>query len=141
MSTETTPKRSLPSQEDAQVAEFWAHCNQGELRFQRCADCGTWRHLPRLVCPDCNSDRWTWERSSGRGRVFSWTVTHQPLLREFPEPVPYAVLVVEMDEGVRVVSGLRELPPSALAIDLPVEVVFETVADDVRLPFFRPRSS
>jgi hypothetical protein len=46
-----------------------------------------------------------------------------------------------MDEGVRVVSGLRELPPSALAIDLPVEVVFETVADDVRLPFFRPRSS
>ena len=73
--------------------------------------------------------------------MFSWTVTHQPLLRDFPEAVPYAVLVVEMDEGVRVVSGLRDLPPSALAIDLPVEVVFETVADGVRLPFFRPRSN
>jgi uncharacterized protein len=140
MSEERTPKRPLPSPEDPLVAEFWEHCNREELRFQRCSECGSWRHLPRFACADCGSDLWTWELSSGRGRIHSWTITHQPLLRDFPEPVPYAVVVVEMDEGVRMVSGLRDLELSALDLDLPVEVVFEPVADGVRLPFFRPRS-
>ena len=62
-------------------------------------------------------------------------------MRGFPEPVPYAVVVVELDEGVRMVSGLRGLEPAKLTLDLPVEVVFEAVADGVRMPFFRPRAS
>ncbi len=141
MSEERTPKRPLPSPEDPLVAEFWEHCSRGELRFQRCSECGSWRHLPRFACAECGSDRWTWELSSGRGRIHSWTITHQPLLRDFPEPVPYAVVVVEMDEGVRIVSGLRSLAPSALELELPVEVLFETVAEGVRFPFFAPRST
>jgi uncharacterized protein len=141
MSEERTPKRPLPSLEDPLVAEFWEHCNRGELRFQRCSECGSWRHLPRFACAECGSDRWTWELSSGRGRIHSWTITHQPLLRDFPEPVPYAVVVVEMDEGVRMVSGLRSLAPSALELELPVDVLFETVAEGVRFPFFAPRST
>jgi len=141
MSEERTPKRPLPSPEDPLVAEFWEHCSRGELRFQRCSECGSWRHLPRFACADCGSDRWTWELSSGRGRIHSWTITHQPLLRDFPEPVPYAVVVVEMDEGVRMVSGLRSLAPSALELEFPVEVLFETVAEGVRFPFFAPRST
>ena len=134
------PTRPLPAPDDSLGAEFWDHCNRGELRFQRCSECRTWRHLPRFACPECGSERWTWERSSGNGRVHSWTVTHQPLLRNFVEPVPYAVLVVEMDEGVRMVSGLRGLDPSALDLDLPVEVLFEAVAEGIRLPLFRPRT-
>jgi uncharacterized protein len=141
VSEERTPRRPLPSSEDALVAEFWEHCNRGELRFQRCAQCRTWRHLPRFACAGCGSDRWTWELSNGQGRIHSWTITHQPLLRDFPEPVPYAVIVVEMEEGVRMVSGLRGLEPSALELELPVEVLFETIAEGVRLPFFAPRSS
>src|ERR1700757_1036169 len=86
------------------------------------------RHLPRFACGECGSDRWTWELSSGRGRIHSWTITHQPLLRDFPEPVPYAVVVVEMDEGVRMVSGTRDLDLSTLDLGLPVEVLFESVA-------------
>ncbi len=140
MSEERTPRRPLPSPDDPLVAEFWEHCNRGELRFQRCSGCGGWRHLPRFACADCGSDRWTWEPSTGRGRIHSWTVVHQPLLRDFPEPVPYAVVVVELDEGVRTVSGLRNLEPSALDLGLPVEVVFESVAEGARLPFFGPRS-
>jgi len=141
MSEERARKRPLPSPEDPLVAEFWEHCNRGELRFQRCSECGSWRHLPGFACAECGSDRWTWELSSGRGRIHSWTITQQPLLRDFPEPVPYAVVVVEMDEGVRMVSGLRSLAPSALELELPVEVLFETVAEGVRLPFFAPRST
>ena len=62
-------------------------------------------------------------------------------MRDFPEPVPYAVVIVEMDEGVRMVSGLRGLELPALELELPVEVVFETVAEGIRLPFFGPRSN
>jgi len=100
-----------------------------------------WRHLPRVLCAHCQSSRWTWERSSGHGAIFSWTITHQPLVRGFPDALPYAVIIVELEEGVRMVSGLRNLAPTELAIDLPVEVVFETVAEGVALPFFRPRSA
>lgn len=131
--------RPVPEPDDRLVAEFWEHCARGELRFQRCGACGVWRHLPRLLCASCGSPAWSWERSSGRGKIFSWTVTHQPLVRDFPDPVPYAVVVVELEEGVRMVSGLSGLEPAKLELDLPVEVVFEDVAEGVRLPFFRPR--
>jgi len=141
MNEERPPRRPLPAPDDPLVAEFWEHCNRGELRFQRCADCGTWRHLPRFGCAECGSERWTWEHSSGRGRLHSWTVTHQPLMRDFVEPVPYAVVVVEMEEGVRMVSGIRGVELSTLALELPLEVLFETVAEGVRFPFFGPRRS
>ena len=140
MNEDRTPRRPLPSPDDPLVAEFWEHCNRGELRFQRCSDCRTWRHLPRFACAECGSDRWTWELSSGRGHIQSWTITHQPLLRNFPEPVPYAIVVVEVDEGVRMVSGTRDLDLSTLDLGLPVEGLFESVAAGIRLPFFRPRS-
>ena len=75
--------------------------------------------------------------------VFTWTVTHQALHPAYADDVPYALLVVEMDEGVRMVSTLRDLDPVDLALDLPVEVVFETRVDtatsvSITLPCFRP---
>ena len=133
--------RPLPEPDDELVVEFWEHCAEGRLSFQRCSQCSRWRHLPRHRCAACGSPEWIWQPSSGRGRIFSWTVTHQSLLRDFPEPVPYAVLVVELEEGVRMVAGLRGLPPSELELDLPVEVVFEAVGERAKLPFFRPRAS
>jgi uncharacterized OB-fold protein len=134
-------ERPLPQPDDELVAAFWEHCAQGRLCFQRCTDCGTWRHLPRILCANCGSPKWQWTPSSGRGRIFSWTVTHQPLVKNFPEAVPYAVIVVELEEGVRMVAGLRAMPPSELALDGPVEVVFEDAGGGARLPFFRPRKA
>ncbi len=112
---------------DGTTAEFYRFCQQGELRFQRCSACGTWRHPPRVLCAHCGSPRWTWERSSGRGRVFTWTVVHQAMHPAFAPEVPYAVLVVETEEGVRVVSNLRGAAPDVLELDVPVEVAFEPV--------------
>ena len=120
-------------------AEFYAHCARGELRFQRCGSCGTWRHPPRYRCGSCGSAEWSWERATGRGRVFSWTVTHQALDPAYADELPYAVVVVELDEGPRLVGNLRGLAPAALRLDLPVEVEFEPVADGVALTHFRPR--
>ena len=130
--------KPTPQPEDLN-AEFYGWCAKGELRFQRCGDCRRWRHLPRVMCAACGSTRWTWEGSSGRGVVFSFTVTHQAMHPAFADDVPYAVVVVELEEGVRLVSGLRGLAPEQLALDLPVEVEFEPVSDEIALPYFRPR--
>ena len=120
--------------------QFWAHCANGVLAFQCCSDCETWRHFPRFMCAKCGSDQWEWRKSSGRGEIYTWTICYMPMSREFETIFPYAVLVVEMEEGVRITAGLRDLAFKELAINLHVEVIFEPLADGARLPFFRPRS-
>jgi uncharacterized OB-fold protein len=120
-------------------AEFYAHCAAGELRFQRCTVCSTWRHPPRARCAACGSGEWEWALASGRGQVYSWTITHRPIDPGFADELPYAVLVVEMEEGPRLIGNLRGLAPADLRLGLRVDVVFETVAEHVALTHFRPR--
>lgn len=118
------------------TAEFFAWTAKHELRFQRCTACGRWRHVPRLLCAACGSDAWEWARSSGKGRVYTWSVTHRPMHPAFLE-MPYATVVVEMEEGPRVMGWVRNVAPDDLRVDMAVEVTFEQVADDVVLPMFR----
>ena len=119
-------------------AEFFAYCAAGELRFQRCRACATWRHPPRVRCAQCGSDAVEWALASGRGQVYSWTITHRPIDPGFADELPYAVLVVEMEEGPRLVGNLRDLAPAELTLGLDVEVVFDRVAENVALTHFRP---
>ncbi len=130
--------RLLPNA-DGLNGEFYAHCAAGELRFQRCTACAAWRHPPRARCAACGSDAWEWALASGRGRVYSWTVTHRPVDPAFADEVPYAILVVEMEEGPRLVGNLRGLAPSELRLDLPVEVEFEPVNEEIALISFGTR--
>jgi hypothetical protein len=117
-------------------AEFYAFLARGELRLQRCSACGAWRHPPRHRCAACGSLDASWEPASRRGRVFTWTVTHRPVDPAFTPP--YAVVVVELDEGPRLVGNLRGLDPADLALDLPVVVEIEPAGDAVGLLWFRP---
>ena len=120
--------------------EFYDWCRQRELRFQRCRGCGAWRHVPREMCAACGSWEWEWARSSGRGTVFTWTVAARAMHPAFQADVPYAPVVVEMEEGVRLVSVVVETAPDALVIGMPVEVVFDDVTPEVTLPKFRRTS-
>ena len=131
------PKKPLPGDDNVLTTEFFAHCAKGELRFQNCSDCGRWRHPPRYQCPGCGSRYWSWGLSSGRGRIFSWSVVHQARDPAFRDEVPYAVVIVEMEEGPRLVSRLLDLPLSEIRLDLPVTLAIETISDSVGLPFFR----
>jgi uncharacterized OB-fold protein len=128
--------RPLPQMEGF-TSQFYEHCKNGELRFQRCTECGKWRHVPRHTCASCGSWEWEWARSSGRARVFSWTVVRRPMHPDFTEGVPYAPVIVEMEEGVRLVSWVVDCPPDELRREMPVEVFFETVTPEVTLPKFR----
>ena len=128
----------VPSPENELSADFWQHCANEKLCFQRCGQCRTWRHLPRYLCAKCHSSDWEWAESSGRGVIFSWTVTHRPIDPGWAHELPDATLVVEMNEGVRVVGALRGLPLQDLALDLPVIARPERAGDDFALLYFEP---
>ena len=128
------PARLLPNPIGLN-AELYAHWARGELRLQRCSECATWRHPPRFLCAHCGSARFTWELASGRGRVFSWTVTHRAVDPAF-EP-PYAIVVVELAEGPRLVGSMMSIEPAALTLDLDVVVELEPVSDTIALISFR----
>jgi len=110
----------------------------GRLHLQRCDSCGAWRHPPRVLCAGCGSDAASFQPVSGRGTVFTWTVTHQALDPAFADHVPYAVVVVALEEGPRVVGNLIGADPAELRLDLPVEVVLDRRSDAVALVDFRP---
>lgn len=128
--------KPLPAM-DGLAKEFYGWCKQRELRFQRCTECGAWRHVPREMCPECGSSQWAWAKSTGRGTVFTWTVVVRALMPAFQADTPYAPVVVEMDEGVRLLSSVVDCPPDQLQIGMPVEVTFEDVTPEVTLPKFR----
>jgi uncharacterized protein len=119
------------------AADFYRFCKQHELRFQRCTECGAWRHIPRDMCAKCGSFKWEWARSSGRGKVFSWTTATQPMMPQFADQVPYSPVIVELDEGVRMVTWLTGVKPEELKLGMLVEVAFDDVTPDVSLPKFR----
>jgi uncharacterized OB-fold protein len=127
--------RLLPTA-DGLNGEFYGFLARGELRLQRCTACHTWRHPPRIRCAHCGSRDVAWEPATGRGRVYTWTVPHRAVDPAFTPP--YAILVVELDAGPRLVGNLRGLEPSELVLDLPVAVEIEHASDTVGLLWFRP---
>jgi hypothetical protein len=114
---------------------FWDGVMKHELVFQRCKQCGNWVHPPRPFCPKCRSLEKEWARSSGKGTVYSW-VTY----RESPHTAfqaPYSVVLVELEEGVRLVSNMVDIKPEEIYIGMPVEVVFDDISEGLTLPKFR----
>lgn len=128
------PGRPLPAI-TPESRPYWDALNEHRLVFQACADCGTVRHYPRPLCAECFSLRVTWVESRGRGTVHSWTVAHHPFHLAFKGLVPYALVTVDMPEGVRVQAPWRG-EVATLKLGLPVQVVFERVAPTLTLPAF-----
>jgi uncharacterized OB-fold protein len=118
------------------TAFFWAALRERKLLIQHCTGCGALRHPPRPMCPKCNSLDWDAVESSGRGTVYSYVM---PLHPPFPfMEYPYVVVLVELEEGTRLVSNLRDVAPEDICVGMPVEVFFETFDDDLVLHQFRP---
>src|SRR5262245_46290406 len=130
-------KKPLPRIDEESRGYFEA-LTRHELYVQRCRSCGTKRFYPRAVCPVCLSDATEWLRASGRGTVYSFTVTHQNQAPGFRDELPYALAIVELAEGLRLMTNIVGCPPDAVHIGMPVEVVFEDVTPEVTLPKFKP---
>src|SRR4051812_26049189 len=82
-------------------APFWEGLEQGELRLQRCADCGRFRHYPRPMCPACHSLAREWTPVSGRGTIYSYTRVEHQAHPAMAGRLPYTILLVELEEGIR----------------------------------------
>jgi uncharacterized OB-fold protein len=136
----------LPDLTDERTAEYFAGAARGELVLPRCGDCHRLVWYPEEECPSCGGRTFTWTRVSGRGRVFTWAVVRRAFLPAFEEMVPFVTALVALDEDprVRIVSYVVDCDPDALAADLPVEAVFRplrfpTVPDrSVTVPMFVP---
>jgi hypothetical protein len=136
MDTSTKPIPRVTSE----LAPFFAAAKRGELVVQRCAECGLLRFPPREVCSRCWSRASEWTAVSGRGEVYSFYLMHQVYHPGFLAEVPYPVVVVELDEGPRILSNLVGCKREDIRIGMPVEVAFEDLSDEVTLPKFRPRA-
>jgi len=117
---------------------FWDAAHRHQLVAQQCLDCGTLRVPAREVCSRCQSRRAEWQPVSGRGRIFSVAVMHEANHPWFAARAPYAVIVVELEEGARMLSSVVGPEPHAIRIGMPVEVTFDDLTPEVSLPLFRP---
>lgn len=131
------PSRARPAP-TPETRHFWDGARIGELRLQRCDTCSHVYFPPRPFCPSCASRKVSVFRASGKGKLYSYVINHRPAAPGFTPP--YAIAVVELAEGPRMMSNILDCPqtPEALVLDMPLEVTFEKIDDDLTLPQFRP---
>lgn len=122
-----------PPMFDFDDAFFWEGARQHRLLIQHCAACDTLRHPPTPVCPDCGSLEQGTIESKGRGTILTWIVSRHPTQ---PDAEPRIVILVQLDEGTRLVSNLVDAEPSPTLNDARVEVCFID-HDGTVLPQFR----
>ena len=117
---------------------FWEGTKEKKLLIQECRDCGAKIFYPRQYCPDCWSSNLGWSEGSGKGKIFTYSVTMAGVEQKFAADLPYILALVELEEGVRMMSRIVECDPEKVSIGMDVEVVFAEVTDEFTLPFFRP---
>jgi len=132
----TTPQFPLPVP-DLDNQEFWDKCREHQLVLRRCKDCSSFVHPPKPNCPKCASDNLEWRESEGKGKVYTFVITRQPVNPAFLDRLPWAVVDVELKEGVHLISNLSDCDPEEIQIGMDVQVVFEKVNDEITLPKFK----
>ena len=133
----TNTLASLPPKPSPQTSElarpYWDAVAQGKLVLQSCSACGKVRHYPRLLCDACYSDAVTWLPSKASGTIHSWTVAHHAFHPAFAPELPYTLVTVDLDEGVRALGRWRS--QVAMSIGLPVRGTFEARQGGMDLVF------
>ena len=133
---DTSRGKPLPTP-SAESRPYWEGLQQHRLSLQRCASCKKPRHYPRPMCDACFSLEGEWFEASGKGTVHSWMVSHHAFHPGFAGDVPYVLITVDLDVGVRMVAPLVENDASQLTLGLAVELDYNDVSTAVTLPRFR----
>ena len=120
---------------------FYDAARKHKFLIQRCKDCSEYVFYPKHFCPYCLSENLDWVESSGKGKIYSYTVCRSNVPAEFAPSLPYVVAIVELEEGVWTLTNIVDCNPDDVKCDQPVEVTFEDVTDDIAIPKFRPRAA
>jgi len=132
------PPRLLP-EPTPETKEFWEGCKAGELRLQKCNDCDGGSYFPpRPFCPKCASRNVASYAASGKASLYSYVINQRP--RPDMGTEPYAIAVVQLAEGPRMMTNIVNCPqtPQALVLDMPLRVTFAKQSDAISLPLFEP---
>jgi uncharacterized protein len=122
-----------------ETEEYWKAAKRHELFLQRCKNCGQVIYFPRIICFKCLSDELEWFKSKGCGTVYSYTIIRYQIAHKSFEPdVPYIYAIIDLDEGVRMISNVINIVPSKINIGMRVKVIFEDVTNEVSIPKFEP---
>jgi len=118
---------------------FWDGVKRHQLLLPKCKACGQLHYFPRPFCPHCFSWDLDWIQCSGNGKLYSYVINHRPA-PGFEEEAPYVIAVVELDEGPRMLSNLIDIEPTpeAVQVDMPVEILFQDVNEELSMFKFRP---
>jgi len=129
------PEKPLP-EIDADSAPFWRGTMERRLMLPFCTGCGRPHFPPRALCPHCHGDGLEWKRASGEGTIYTYTIARRGAGPAFEDEAPYVVALIDLAEGVRMMSNVITDDFEKIAIGAPVRVVFERAADKVTLPKF-----
>jgi uncharacterized protein len=121
----------------SETGDYWEGTRRHELLVRRCRSCGKHHFYPRDFCPSCFSYDIEWTQTKGRGIVYSFTICHRPA-PGFEKDVPYNLAIIELDEGVRMMSTIVDCAPDEIRIGMAVKVIFDDVTPQVTLPKFTP---
>lgn len=130
------PARILPVIDKDNLA-YWTWGERGQLAIYRCGDCHNLVHPPVPFCPACESGNVAPETVSGRGRVVTFTVNHKQWVAGLPMPYVLALVALDEQDDVRVVTNITHCSADQVQFDMPVEVWFEP-HEDLWVPLFRP---
>jgi uncharacterized OB-fold protein len=122
---------------DDESHPFWDAARERRLAIQRCRACNEYVFPPRALCPTCHDAALEWVDATGTGSVYSYTVARRPAGASFADKVPYVVAIVELDEGVRMLSNVVGVEVDAVRVGQRVQVTFEE-SGEVTLPMFEP---
>lgn len=119
---------------------FLRNLAKGELWLQYCKDCGKYLFYPRPLCPGCFKPDLEWRKTSGKGKVYSFTTVNYSNLPEMKDRVPYTFAMVELQEGVRLATNIIGCQPADVEVDMPVEMVVKQI-NDQPLAYFKPQEN
>lgn len=138
ISAETNNPKSILPNPDIWSKPFWDYAKKGFLGLQKCSECAYFRYPPGPACPKCLSALFSWEMTSGRGKVISWVIFHQSYYPGSTFLPPYNVAIVELAEGPVVIGNIVEIKNDEIHTGLPVEASFRVLNEAFSLPQFRP---
>ena len=132
-------KNPLPNSVRGTVSKrYWNELKEEKFIYQTCDDCNSPIFYARVVCPNCLSDKLSWEEASGKGEIYSFTIVYRTAAQGFKEDVPYAVGLIDLDEGIRVTGNIIGWDnPGEVQIEQEVSIEYHHVSDEVTLPVFR----
>lgn len=116
----------------------WEATRAGQLKLQRCVACQHIRYPISATCPECLSSAYEWHPLSGKGSVFSYVTFHQVYHPSYKDDVPYNVSIIQLIEGPRLISNVIDIPPHEVSVGQFVEVCFDEITPEIKLPRFRP---